>query len=163
MESLTYQKNLKISPKKMRMIRDNIYKLSPQAALDFLLYAPTKPANIYYKVLHSAIQNAVSVLKVQAEMLEFKVLTIEEGRKLKRFRAGSKGMAKPFVRKYSHVKVILVEKTVSKSDKKEKKVLVEKDITKEVKKTSTKTVAKKAPSKKLPAKAEKVESKVEKS
>ncbi len=120
MESITYQKNLKVSPKKLRMIRDNIFKMSPKEALDYLLYAPTKPAKTYYKVLNSAIQNAVNSLKVQADVLQFKLLTIEEGRKLNRYKAGSKGMAKPIVRRYSHIKVILVEKAQPK--KAEKKI-----------------------------------------
>ncbi len=122
MESLTYQQNLKVSPKKMRMIRDNIFKMSPQEALAYLMYAPTKPAKTYYKVLNSAIHNAVNTLKVQADMLQFKLLTVEEGRKLKRFKAGSKGMAKPIVRRYSHVKVVLVQKPqIEKSTKVEEK------------------------------------------
>lgn len=65
------------------------------------------------------------LLKVQADVLQFKLLTIEEGRKLNRFKAGSKGMAKPIVRRYSHIKIVLVEKaqpkkTEKKSEKKEK-------------------------------------------
>lgn len=142
MESLTYQKNLKVSPKKLRMIRDNIYKMSPKEAIDYLLYAPTKPASVYYKVLNSAIQNAVNSLKVQADVLQFKLLTIEEGRKLSRFKAGSKGMAKPIVHRYSHIKIVLVEKAQPK--KIEKKT--EKADTKPAKaKTEKKQVAKKAP------------------
>ncbi len=111
MESLTYLKNLKVTPKKMRMLRDLIVKKSPQDALDYLHYSTTKAAQTYYKVLHSAIANATHVLKVRPDMLQFKVLTIEEGRRLKRYNAGSKGMAKPMVRRFSHVKVILVEST----------------------------------------------------
>jgi len=165
MESLTYQKNLKVSPKKLRMIRDNIYKMSPKEALDYLLYAPTKPAKTYYKVLNSAIQNAVNSLKVQADVLQFKLLTIEEGRKLSRFKAGSKGMAKPIVRRYSHIKVILVEKAQSKK--------AEKEIEKKAKHSSAKATAgdakaekksavKKETVKKAAPKAEKKETEVKK-
>ncbi|QQS43960.1 hypothetical protein IPM65_07560 [Candidatus Roizmanbacteria bacterium] len=138
MESVTYQKNLKVSPKKLRMIRNNIFKMSPKEALDYLLYAPTKPAKTYYKVLNSAIQNAVNSLKVQADMLQFKLLTIEEGRKLSRFKAGSKGMAKPIVRRYSHIKVVLVEKA---QPKKAEKKAEQKEVKKE--KAEKKPLAKK--------------------
>ncbi len=137
MESVTYQKNLKVSPKKLRMIRNNIFKMSPKEALDYLLYAPTKPAKTYYKVLNSAIQNAVNSLKVQADMLQFKLLTIEEGRKLSRFKAGSKGMAKPIVRRYSHIKVVLVEKAQPKKEEK-KAEKIEKKPAKTVKKPTEK-------------------------
>lgn len=148
MESITYQKNLKVSPKKLRMIRDNIFKMSPKEALDYLLYAPTKPAKTYYKVLNSAIQNAVNALKVQSDVLQFKLLTIEEGRKLNRYKAGSKGMAKPIVRRYSHIKIILVEKAQPKK--------VEKEETKPVK-VEKKPAEKKATVKKAAPKAEKKE------
>lgn len=117
MESLTYQKNLKSSPKKMRMIRDLIVRMNPEDALSFLMYTPTKTGKIYYKVIKSAISNATKSLKIPADMLKFKVLTVEEGRKLKRFKAGSKGMAKPITRKYSHVKVILTQKELKSTGK----------------------------------------------
>lgn len=144
MESLTYQKNLKISPKKMRMIRENVVKLTPHDALDYLYYSPLKSARMYYKVLKSAISNATNTLKVQPDMLQFKLLTIEEGRRLKRYRAGSKGMAKPFVREYCHVKVILVEKETTQT----KKAQAQKS--KEVKKIEK--IEKKAPKSKVEAK-----------
>lgn len=146
MESLTYQKNLKISPKKMRMIRDDVARMTPHEALDFLYYSPLKSARMYYKVLRSAISNATNTLKVQPDMLQFKLLTIEEGRRLKRFKAGSKGMAKPIVREYCHVKVILVEKEVTQSKKtKVQSTRETKDAVKEEKKPA----AKKAESKKV--------------
>ncbi len=109
MESLTYQKNLKSTPKKMRMYRELLVAMKPTDALKYLMYTPTKSAKLYYKVIKSAISNATATLKVSADMLKFKLLIVEEGRKLKRFKAGSKGMAKPIEHKYSHVKVVLTE------------------------------------------------------
>ncbi len=144
MESLTYQKNLKSSPKKMRMIRDLIVKMKPSEALPYLMFSPSKSAKIYYKVIKSAINNATATLKVTADMLKFRLLIVEEGRKLKRFNAGSKGMAKPIVKSYSHVKVVLVEsnekpvlKTESSEDLKENIKAPQKKVLKEAK---TKTV-----------------------
>jgi len=160
MESLTYFKNLKITPKKLRMIRDNIVKMAPQEALEYLEYTTLKSARVYYKVIHSAIHNATNKLKVSADVLQFKLLTVEEGRKLKRFKAGSKGMAKPLIRKFSHIKVILVEgearvvKAVKKNEQ-EKEILKEVAPEKAEKKTEVKkkTVAKKAATKKPAKKA----------
>jgi len=42
-------------------------------------------------------------------MLKFKLLTIEEGHVLKRYKPGSRGMANPIKRRLSHIKIILVE------------------------------------------------------
>lgn len=107
MESLTYIKNVKSTPKKLRMIRDLIAKMEPHDALDYLMYATSKASNIYYKAIQSAIANATQASKVSPDMLKFKLLTIEEGRTLKRHHAGSKGMAKPILKNFAHIKIIL--------------------------------------------------------
>ncbi|MDA1316448.1 MAG: uL22 family ribosomal protein [bacterium] len=109
MESLTYLKNVKMTPKKLRMIRDNIVRMKPQESLDYLNYMTMKSAELFYASIHSAIANATSTLKVSPDVLKFKLLTVEEGRKLKRYRAGSRGMARPFAKRSSHIKIILIE------------------------------------------------------
>lgn len=122
MESRTYIRNLKTTPKKLRMFRDLIVQMSPQDALEHLMYTPTKTSNIYYKAIHSAISNATQALKVSPDMLKFKLLTIEEGRTLKRHHAGSKGMAKPILKNFSHIKIILEPIQKILSDKKNAEV-----------------------------------------
>lgn len=109
MESLTYLKNIKLAPKKMRMMLDTVKKLEPAAALDYLMYSPTKEAKIYYKAIHSAIHNAKQTLKVDADVLQFKLFTIEEGRALRRYKSGARGSVRPIKRRYSHIKIILIE------------------------------------------------------
>jgi large subunit ribosomal protein L22 len=158
MESLTYLKNIKLAPKKLRMYLNEIKKMSPSEALDFLMYAPHKPGATYYKALHSAINNATNTLKVSPDMLQFKLFTIEEGHAIKRYQPGARGTAKPVKRRYSHIKIILEEK------KGEKKVNTPrvKSTDKVVKepKAETKSVEKKAKDtkleKKVPAKTKKV-------
>ncbi|KKQ38310.1 MAG: 50S ribosomal protein L22 [Candidatus Roizmanbacteria bacterium GW2011_GWA2_37_7] len=125
MESLTYIKNIKITPKKLRMIRDLVVRMSPQDALDHLLYTTSKASKIYYKAIHSAVSNATQSFKVSPDMLQFKLLNIEEGRTLKRFHAGSKGMAKPIKKSFSHIKIILEsvqEKSKTKHIEQQKKI-----------------------------------------
>lgn len=123
MESITYLKNIKIPPKKMRFLLSAIKKMSPSHAVEYLLYSPEKTGKIYYKAINSAIANAKLALKVPDNVLEFKVLTVEEGQKLKRYKAGARGTARPFVRRYSHIKIVLSakdEQTVVKAEPKEK-------------------------------------------
>lgn len=116
MVSQTYIKNLKITPKKLRMIRDIIVTLPPQVALEHLLYMTNKAAQVFYKAIQSAISNATHVLKVTPDMLKFKLLTVEEGNKLKRHMAGPKGMANSVIKYFSHIKIVL-ESTQKVSDK----------------------------------------------
>lgn len=147
MESLTYLRNIKLTPKKMRMMLDTIKKLEPNKALDYLMYSPTKEAKIYYKAIHSAISNAKLTLKVNADVLQFKLFTIEEGRALRRYKAGARGSARPIKRRYSHIKIILVENPAQKIEtKKVEKALPPKNENvekKTVKVTKEKKVVKK--------------------
>jgi len=122
-----------------------IKRMSPREALDYLLYAGNEQAAVYHKVIKSAIANATNTLKLKDDMLKFKLLTIEEGHVLKRYKPGSRGMAKPIKRRLSHIKIILVEDKKSavvkaKADK-EVKTKVEskkKTVEKKVKKVSRK-------------------------
>ncbi len=107
MESVTYLKNIKIAPKKLRLMIPQIKRLRPVQALSILLYTPKKPAKILYKAVHSALSNAKQTLKVSEDLLQFKVLSIDEGQKLKRFNPGSRGTAKPYTKKFSHIKIVL--------------------------------------------------------
>ncbi len=107
MESKTYFINLPVSPKKARFYLPAIKKLKPISSLDYLYYERTDAAQILYKAIKSAISNARQLLKVEDNMLNFKLLTVEQGQKLKRFRPGSRGNAKPINRRMSHIRIIL--------------------------------------------------------
>ncbi len=113
MEARAYIKNVKVTPKKLRFLVPQIKKLSPRQALDRLLYFEKKPARILYKAIQSAVNNAKNVLKVEDSKLIFKTLAIEEGQKMKRYKAGGRGAVKPFKRRFAHIKVVL---TVGKSN-----------------------------------------------
>jgi large subunit ribosomal protein L22 len=107
MESKTYIKNLKISPKKLRFLLPSIKKISPFEALDRLKYTPKKGARVFYQSIKSAINNAKNTLKADESLLKFKLLTVEEGQKLKRFKPGSRGTPKTIMRRFSHIKIVL--------------------------------------------------------
>ncbi|MEI6532248.1 MAG: uL22 family ribosomal protein [Candidatus Roizmanbacteria bacterium] len=131
MESTTYLKNIKVSPKKMRFILDAVKKMSPIVAAEHLNYRSGRVANIFYKSIMSAISNAKNTLKISENLLKFKVLTIEEGPKLKRFNPGSRGTAKPYMKRFSHIKMVIVED--EKNSVLEKKQISEVEKVKEVK------------------------------
>ncbi len=128
MEVQTYIKNLKITPKKLRFLLPAIKKMTPVESLDYLYYTPKKGAKIFYKAIKSAINNAKQTMKVDENLLKFKLLTVEEGRTLKRFRAGSKGVAKPIKKEYAHIKIILAADV--KNSVIDKKLTVKKEINK---------------------------------
>lgn len=116
MEATAYFKNIHISPKKLRFMLPSVKKMTPAQSLNHLMYAPQKSARIFYKAIKSAIDNAKFSLKVSEDVLKFKVLTVEQGNVLKRYRPGGRGTAKPYKRKFSHIKIVL-EAAVAKKAK----------------------------------------------
>lgn len=126
MEARAYIKNVKISPKKLRFLLPELKKRQPSEALHYLFYTPKKSARIFYKAIKSALDNAKSTLGVGEDALIFKTLTVEEGQKLKRFKAGGRGRAKPFTRRHAHIKVVLKAKETVKAKQAEEKVREEK-------------------------------------
>ena len=140
MKTQTYIKNVRISPKKLRFLIDDVKKKRPDESLRYLLYTNKKGAIFLYDAIKSAINSAKNSLKTTEDMLKFKALIIEEGQKLKRYRPGGKGGIKPFRKRFAHIKVTL-EATVP--PKKEVKPVVKKVEKKEAEVKVKKTVAKK--------------------
>ena len=149
MESITYLKNIKIAPKKLRFYVGTIKKMSPENAMRVLFYMHEKPGRVFYQAVKSAVNNAKNALKVQEDLLQFKALIIEEGQKLKRYHAGSRGSAKPYKKRLSHIKIIMsaaVPMPVEKPEKETKKPTAKKEPKAE--KVTTKEQTVKAPKKK---------------
>jgi len=118
METKAYFVNLPVSPKKARFYLPAIKKLKPAESLEFLMYENTDASEILYKAIKSAISSARQILKVEDNLLNFKLLSVEQGQKLKRYKPGSRGNAKPINRRMSHVKIILEAKTTKKVEPK---------------------------------------------
>ena len=114
MESITYLKNLKISPKKLRFYLDAVKGLSPIKAIEQLYYGRQHATKVLYEAVKSAVANAKQTLKTTDDLLNFKLFTVEEGNKLKRARPGSRGSPKPIKRRMSHIKIIITAKDNSK-------------------------------------------------
>jgi large subunit ribosomal protein L22 len=122
MESQAYIRNVPMSPKKLRFLAVGIRGMKPVDAVRVLRYTNKKGAVILKDAILSAMANAKHTLRTTDDLLQCKALIIEEGIKMKRFRAGSKGMAKPYVRAFSHIRVVLTAKgSVKSSTKKEQK------------------------------------------
>lgn len=108
MEVRSLQKYIHNSPRKLRLLADMIRNMEPTKALETLKFANKKAALDLAKAIKTALANA----KVSgAEKMLFKTIEINEGPKMKRFRAGARGRVKPYVKKMSHIKIVLKEVT----------------------------------------------------
>jgi len=107
MKNSAYIKSINISPKKLRFLLLSVKKQSPAKAVELLFYMREKSAHLLRKAIMSAISNATSTLKTSPDLLQFNLLTVEQGKKLKRFNPGGRGTAKPYVKRLAHIKISL--------------------------------------------------------
>jgi large subunit ribosomal protein L22 len=79
-----FNKNLMISPRKLRLLVDNIKKMSPAEALVKLKFTNTKAARIMVKALQNVIADAKNNFNLDEKSLKFVLLKVDEGLKIKR-------------------------------------------------------------------------------
>ncbi len=114
MEVKSVQKYAIGSPRKMREVVFLIKKMTPQVAIDRLPFTGKRAAEILKKVIMTAVANAKQQ-GANPDDLIFKEIQINEGPRLKRFMAGARGRAKPYIKKMAHIRVVLETKPVVKS------------------------------------------------
>jgi len=114
MEIRATQKFVLESPKKLREVVDIIRstKLKPIEAFERLEVIGKRAGKSIRKVIGTAIANAKQA-NLNVASLTFKEILVNEGPVLKRYRAGSRGRAKPYKKRMSHVRIILTAQDVT--------------------------------------------------
>ncbi|NLZ39012.1 MAG: 50S ribosomal protein L22 [Firmicutes bacterium] len=110
MEAKATAKYIRISPRKARLVVDQIRGRDVQEALAILKMIPNRPAKPIYKVLHSAMANAENNYAMNREDLYVAQAFVNQGPVLKRYRARARGMASRIRKPTSHITIILKEK-----------------------------------------------------
>lgn len=110
MEARAIAKGVRIAPKKSRLVIDLIRGKSVIEADNILANLNKEAARATRKVLTSAVANAENNLGLDKENLYVKEAYINEGRTLKRMKAGSKGRVNPIMKRSSHITVVVSEK-----------------------------------------------------
>lgn len=103
-------KNIKISPRKMRLVVDAVKKLQVDQALIKLSITAKRAGIPIKKVIESAIANAVNNFKAERTKLAVREITITEGITYKRFHFAARGRTRPYKKRTSHITVILEDK-----------------------------------------------------
>ena len=98
-----YGKNIRISPKKLRVVASIIRWMDATEALDFLKFAPKKGANILYKVLKSAVANATNNDGQKMENLFIDTLSVNKGIVYKRGNPVSRWRMHPILKRTSNI------------------------------------------------------------
>lgn len=111
MEVATIQKYIHTPPRKLRLVLGLVRRTEPVRALDILRVTPKAAAKQLEKALEVALANAKQQ-GLDASKLTFKKIEINEGTKMRRFRAGTRGRVKPYKKRMSHIKIVLSDNQV---------------------------------------------------
>ena len=139
MESKAVIKFVRISPQKLREVVHEAKKMTPAKAMAYLVISQRRGAKILYKAIKSAVDNGKSK-NIDPELSVIKTLKVDGDPSLKRNKAGSRGSAKPYVRKSSHITVVIQDNKPTGSKDSKKPTI--KDIMKTGKESTIKTIEK---------------------
>ena len=109
MEVKAVAKYVRVQPRKVRIIADQVRGVSVHEAAGLLRYHRSKGAEVLYKVLNSAVANAMENNSIAPENLRIATIMVDEGPRLKRIIPRSMGRANRIVKKMSHVTVVVEE------------------------------------------------------
>jgi large subunit ribosomal protein L22 len=112
MEVRAVTKYTGISAQKTRLVVDEVRGKQAQEALTLLQFMPQKAADIVAKTLKSAIANATENFGLEAEDLYISQITADEAPSRRWRRFGARGRFKPWIRRSSHVTIVLDERSI---------------------------------------------------
>src|ERR1041385_2000849 len=102
---------VRITPRKMGLLADEVRGKNINDALTYLRFSPRKrTAGILHTLLKSAVANADQKGTVDVDTLFVKTILVGQGTILKRFRPRAKGSAFRINKKSCHVSVTLAER-----------------------------------------------------
>ena len=107
MEARAIAKNVKIAPRKARLVIDLVRGKTVAQADVILKNLNKEAARLIHKVLVSATANAENNLQLKKEDLIVKEAYINEGLVMKRMKFGSRGHVDPIKKITSHITIVV--------------------------------------------------------
>jgi len=98
---------LRVAPRKVRLIADQVRGLSVPEAQELLDFSPRSAAQDLRKLIDSAAANAENNHDLVADEMKIAEIRVDQGPTLKRWRARARGRATRIEKKTSHVFVAL--------------------------------------------------------
>lgn len=105
-------KNIKVSPRKVRLVADSVRALSVARALTALVVSRKRGAVSLKKVLDSAVANAVNNNSAKKDDLKIKEINVTEGIRYKRYHFAGRGRTRPYMKRTSHINIVLEDSVV---------------------------------------------------
>lgn len=103
-------RNLRMSPKKLRLVADAVRGKKVDEAMAILQFMPKAGAPVLLKLLKSAVANAGNNHELRADDLYVAKITVDGGATMKRFMARARGRACRIRKRTSHATIVLREK-----------------------------------------------------
>ncbi len=107
METQAKLRNVRLSPRKARLVVDMVRGKGIQEAMNILQFSPQKTAPILSKLLKSAVANAEQKGVSDVDQLFVKTVMVDQGPVLKRFLPRAQGRASRIRKPTSHITVVL--------------------------------------------------------
>jgi ribosomal protein L22 len=100
-------KYVRVSPRKARLVADQIRGMHIEGARALLQFSPRSAAQDIQKLLDSAAANAENNHDLVADEMRVAEITVDEGPTLRRYRPRALGRATPINKRTSHIAVAL--------------------------------------------------------
>jgi large subunit ribosomal protein L22 len=113
MEVQAVTKHIRMSSSKAMDLARAIQGLSVEAAMKIMDFSERKAAFHIGKTLKSAVANAENNAGLSADTLYVKKAVIEQGTAMKRGWPRARGSASPILRRTSHVRIVLTDRTTA--------------------------------------------------
>lgn len=110
MEAKAILKGVRVPPRKARLVIDLIRTKTVVEADRILGSLNNEAARVVRKVLTSAVANAENNNKLDRNNLFVSYIVANEGKVMKRMKAGPRGHAAPIKKRTSHITVVVSEK-----------------------------------------------------
>jgi len=109
MEAHAITKFVRLSPRKVRLVVDQIRGKGVEEALNVLKFTPKRSAAIIAKTLRAAVANAENTQSVDVDRLFVKRAMVDEAGMWKRFTPRAQGRATRIRKRLSHITIVLDE------------------------------------------------------
>src|SRR5262249_47145012 len=110
MEVVAHARNIRIAPRKVRLVVDSVRGMAVNRALSQLQLMPQTAARDVYKAGKSAAANAENNYGLDPNDLYVSRIWANEARMLKRWRPRAHGRVSPLLSRSSHITVVVDER-----------------------------------------------------
>jgi large subunit ribosomal protein L22 len=107
METRAVARFVRMSPRKVRLVMDEVRGKKVESALHMLAFSPSKGARVLKKLIDSAVANAVQNDGADVDSLVVKRVFADEGPTMKRWQPRALGRATRIRKRTSHLTVVV--------------------------------------------------------